>query len=1694
MRQQDEVGVVLPCIFILLLKPNNGFQQPQTPSLAALTPAPLGEAAPAWACSGFARLLAHLLTAVYSLFATVVLDYFFLMYLPTYFTSYVVSISWILPFIFPILSLFPDIIWVNWRHMNGHLVLVDVLHLFPRHIYFPQTPPRAIARCLEAGELFLGVREMSGRPASRPTSKSSVTSRRLLHENQPEPPRGPAREETSSDSSSEEDEDSNSTVENNVQGSTLRGEDGPIRIKSLHQRWINSGELPSPGAGASWKGKKNARSPTAASRKRSRHMTMSPRHNQLQPLPGQQRRRKDERWSELTPFEKQAIIVGEENPRALRSLLVNFLKDDNGNFRKHLDLSKHAQESGLAVTDATLQEIADIHPLVEGITAADCNEITDVGLWALARSCENLLDINLARCHKITHVGLRSLALRCSMLKRLVLNQCHNVNDLSIRVVAAGCTSLRHVSLEGCKLVTDGSLSELARCCKSLRTLNLKNCAKLCEFGDKALIELGQSASKLREIDLSGCEHVRDAGLRALAEGCPELKVVRASGCGQLTGASLRALARGCPAIGSLGLGECGLLCNRDTWIIAESFPNLKSLSFRGVVRLKSEGIRGLCEMGERLEVLNLAGCHQLDDECLTLMGNTMVKLSRLDLSGLPNITRRGVRDLCHGCLRLVNLELAHCPRLTRKMLKELCLDLPFVKVAPDRMALIPRPNAMQMILETEQMRVEHAAAVVIQKLVRGVRARGGAKRIKYWAMRRFVVSKMQAIIRGYLTRKHLRIERERREQARAALYVQRYYRGHRGRERARIQRRLVALRADQSVAALRIQAVFRGWQGRKIVARIRRDLALQALRAIEERNKQEKMALRIQRTFRGRQGYLAYLVLVEMKRLEAERQFAEKMAAMKLQAVWRRRVAYQELMALRAAKLRRELEQRSAVVMQRVYRGMLGRRLAKAARKTQEWKLQQTSAVIIQRMWRGCRGRHIAALMQSLATLIEREQDAACTIQTFWRSHQAVALFEFLKLVKADKERREHAALQIQRVFRGHKGREEREVLEVLVEYENELAPLRNLEAHYAKERDVGQTKLDEVVSRQAKMKSQVEDLELELDEVSKHRSKWYDSANVTGTLQRYRTSYLAQALRGQIEVFRAKLQAMQVQEIDPLRIDVRNLEKQHRDIVRQLAPREAGLTFEIRRTRPARIRARLKLREESATKIQESFRGYRVRLAHTIGGGHWQEAHDETSGATYYYNVYTQERSFQAPWAFRVLRDDAKRQEQNALEKLFRVVDNAKASVTWQQFFDETTGYPFWFNAKTNEYRWEAPAEFAAAERQLSYNPEDLAKVDISSSARLRETGSDVAWVEYADEEGRLYYYNALTQQAQWEKPIGFDSKWLAHEDAKALTARSTRVRTARASDWTEFQDEQGNLYYWNQRTGTTQWEKPAEFDSIWLQESQDTLTARSIRSNKDLGSDWQELLDPETGYTYYYNINTQETSWSLPPKNLEASYFVQSSTTYDQSNRVDSAYTSGDGDWVAYYDENGALNYYDPSTTEVATEAMLGQEVKDITESIALSQATESSPWQELLDVNTGAAYLWNAETGETAQSWEEVVQGYKDAGVLLDVQPEDLQREAEIAKQNADPMTFTTAQRVWDIYHANVEQDPQLYAIVYRLCELEPTQTHDGEHVELMQWLAQYVMEGQLMAATSMAQQALDRWEPRYEEADESTWYQ
>ncbi|CAH2058575.1 unnamed protein product [Thlaspi arvense] len=76
-----------------------------------------------------------------------------------------------------------------------------------------------------------------------------------------------------------------------------------------------------------------------------------------------------------------------------------------------------------------------------------------------------------------------------------------------------------------------------------------------------------------------------------------------------------------------------------------------------------------------------------------------------------------------------------------------------------------------------------------------------------------------------------------------------------------------------------------------------------------------------------------------------------------------------------------------------------------------------------------------------------------------------------------------------------------------------------------------------------------------------------------------------------------------------------------------------------------------------------------------------------------------------------------------------------------------------------------------------------------------------------------------------------------------------------------WVDVKDPaSGATYYYNQHTGTCQWERPLELSST-------TLSAPTLPPKEE----WIETLDETSGHKYYYNTKTHVSQWE-PPVSLQ------------------------------------------------------------------------------------------------------------------------------------------------------------------------------------------------------------------------------
>jgi hypothetical protein len=109
------------------------------------------------------------------------------------------------------------------------------------------------------------------------------------------------------------------------------------------------------------------------------------------------------------------------------------------------------------------------------------------------------------------------------------------------------------------------------------------------------------------------------------------------------------------------------------------------------------------------------------------------------------------------------------------------------------------------------------------------------------------------------------------------------------------------------------------------------------------------------------------------------------------------------------------------------------------------------------------------------------------------------------------------------------------------------------------------------------------------------------------------------------------------------------------------------------------------------------------------------------------------------------------------------------------------------YYYNAVTNESSWDPPSvanSFFGMETDVD---EDLHEAEVQLPPGWHATIDDPTQ--------RIFWYHDDCETTTWEKPDWVPKGWIPTED-----------------QWEEFTADEGSKYYYNARTGTTQWEPPS------------------------------------------------------------------------------------------------------------------------------------------------------------------------------------------------------------------------------------------------------------------------------------------
>jgi len=665
---------------------------------------------------------------------------------------------------------------------------------------------------------------------------------------------------------------------------------------------------------------------------------------------------------------------------------------------------------------------------------------------------------------------------------------------------------------------------------------------------------------------------------------------------------------------------------------------------------------------------------------------------------------------------------------------------------------------------------LETSSAVAIQSAFRCRRARleRDTRRSARDAKRNEAARRIQAAHRGLHARVEvgrMRVEKNRRR--RASIALQSRFRGHRQRL---TNHRRAEERQRRLKAARRIQAWFRGCTGRYAAhvymsaERTRRESvhAQAAKDALDRRKRadEELAAIRLQTAARGHLSRMSVGNLRQRRRREREARDAEKrriereIAAVKLQSVARKRQARRRLEARRKeieddnaldGLKRSKAKELAALELQSGLTGLLADRIA----EERERKLREELET------------------EKLLARAALERHAAQQIQAVWRGRKdriaCAALF---------REHRERVAKDSRRIAEEAR----RMKMELLRQAEERARKEQEKVEHEKRSHAALQI---QCVFRQSESRKALREKRQEIIEQQKRTKAMGESAlKVQCAFRGHRARKL--------HADRKKDHEEELKRLREERAANEEIERLKRKQRRELAALKVQSAM---RAKWARRDAAEKLRRQIAARREFERREREANAAKTIQAL-YRARRDRKMIKVMKRRVREQKRAMIDAAAEAA----AKREEHEA---------NDDAAGEWIEYWDETHQAPYWFNTVTQEARWENPSRFDAG-YESSYTAGTATDYDTDNWTDPTNEGYDYGGNGSYQQQITAYGGNAYAGG-------GSNSGYYGGGGGSAGDYGYANPQSQQQqSEWTEGVDpSSGQKYYYNTRTGETQWE---------------------------------------------------------------------------------------------------------------------------------------------------------------------------------------------------------------------------------------------------------------------------------------------
>lgn len=512
----------------------------------------------------------------------------------------------------------------------------------------------------------------------------------------------------------------------------------------------------------------------------------------------------------------------------------------------------------------------------------------------------------------------------------------------------SGCPNIDGLSMALLSKISHDTMTELyADKCPTMRVEPLLWVAGSVGFTTYKL-------SKLKIVDLGECP-VEDKGLIGLAAGCKNIRFLNLYRCLQMTDVGLCAVLASNPKLRVLNVASCPVLSNKVIMALAANCKKLVSLNIAGCVKISDKGMQALAT------------------HCTSMQG--------LNVAGLKKISETGIYWLADKCKGLIMLNVTGCDLITVNGLNALIQGMSFIEPARTFTGFKPVDEHIDKKLANQLLMIKESEIGAVREVEKN-RELEKAYQLKVYKERRNWAS---ATIAGYLRRYKCRLRfywiwMDRKRVA-STVFVQRVFRGYRGRKRAKNAR--VKYNEYQTlIPAVKIlQAVVRGNQSRRKNVYVNEVL----IELYRSRKREADVGLAVRFQSCGRR-FLARKRVRVWREFKSRRHADETRSALTIQKLcgtwlYTRRYINRKL----REQALREVQLRAACKIQFFCRRAMARIRAKIARKEvlRQLFIRFQATTLLQRQVRGYWGRNKAYKQR----IVEAGRyHAAMTIQRFYR------------------------------------------------------------------------------------------------------------------------------------------------------------------------------------------------------------------------------------------------------------------------------------------------------------------------------------------------------------------------------------------------------------------------------------------------------------------------------------------------------------------------------------------------------------------------------------------------------------------------------------------------------------------------------------------------------------------------------------